>query len=212
MTPEYFKGDADEIKMDTSGSGPIDTIALALDQFFDEAFECSEFLLMLYDEGRMPFSDRVPREAFVNFLVQCIANANFIGTYESYLFLVNGIFGQGSSIFFEETDPGVVTMTISSEATTRFGFIVREISSGGDYEYFDIVTSNNETLEFVGFPGIDSEAELKRLLAEFIPAGIYADITLIFFSTSLFLVEDDDGESTIVDELNNDIIFFELGG
>lgn len=211
MTPQYFKGNAEERKVDYCGQGAMDLTGLSLDQFYIDAFECTDFLLMLYDEGRVPFSDRVPRAAFVNFLIQCIANANFIGTYESYIFLINGIFGEGSSIFFTETDPGVVTMIISSSATIRFGFVTRELVDGA-YEYFDMVTGAGETLEFAGLPGIDSEAELKQLLAEFIPAGIYADITLVIFTTYLFLVEDVDGESTINDGAGNDIIFFELGG
>lgn len=212
MTPQYFKGNADEIKIDTCGKDILDIQGLSLDQFFEGAFDSAAFLLMLYDEGRMPFSDRIPREAFVDFLIECIANANFIGSYESYLFLVTRIFGAGSTVFFEETAPGVLTMTISSESTLRSTFVVREFNAEGGYDFFDIVTSFGETLEFVGFPGIESESELNQLLAEFIPAGIYPDITLVFFSTSLFLVEDVDGESTIVDELDNDIIFFELGG
>lgn len=210
MTPQYFKGDAKEIKFDTVGKGPIDLTGLALDQFYDEAFDCAEFLLMLYDEGRVPFSDRVPRDAFVSFLIQCIANANFIGTYESYIFLVNGIFGEGSSIFFGTPVAGKITMIISSSSTANFTFVARELIDGG-YEYFDMVTGDGETLEFVGFPGIESEAELQQLLAEFIPAGIYADITLVIFTTFLFAV-DDGGDFTISDDLGNDIIFFELGG
>jgi hypothetical protein len=211
MTPQYFKGDADEVKMDAVGSPVMDLAGAALDQFFDEAFDSAGFLLMLYDEGRMPFSDRIPREAFIGFLVECIANANFLGTYESYIFLVNSVFGAGSSVFFEEVSPGVLTMTVSASNSVEFDFQVREFSDGA-YETFLIVTANDENIEFVGFPGIESEAELSQLLSEFVPAGIFPDITLVLFSTSLFLIEDDDGEATIVDELNNDIIFFELGG
>ena len=211
MTPQYFKGKANEIKMDNVVVPIMDQIALSKDQYFAQAFSVTDFLLMLYDSGRMPFSDRIAREAFIPFLNQSIANANFIGTYESYIFLIRSIFGADSGIFFEEVTPGVLTLTISSSNSSEFVFVAREIVDGA-YVETEIITSEGENLAFAGFPGIESEAELKSLLAEFTPAPIFADITLIFFSTALFLVEDDDGEFTIVDHENNDIIFFELGG
>lgn len=190
----------------------MDLTGNALDQYFNQAFESAEFLLMLYDEGRMPFSDRIPREAFISFLLEAMANANFIGSHESYIFLITRIFGAGSEVFFDpDHDPGVLKLTASATNTYNYDFIAREFIDGAFVES-NIVTDIGEQLEFAGFPGIESEAELKLLLSEFVPAGIYPDITLIIFSVSLFLVEDVDGESTIVDDLNNDIIFFELGG
>lgn len=211
MTPQYFKGDATEIKYYQSGSDIMDLQAGFLNEFFDNAFDNAAFLLMLYDEGRMPFSDRIPREAFISFLIECIANVNFIGSYESYIFLITRIFGAGSSVFFEETAPGVLTLTASATNTIDYDFVVRELIDG-EYVISQITTELDELVEFAGFPGIESEAELKQLLAEFVPAGIFPDITLIIFSISLFLVEDDDGFATVIDDQNNDIIFFELGG
>jgi hypothetical protein len=211
VTPQYFKGDATEIKYYQSGSDIMDLQAGFLDEFFEGAFDNAVFLLMLYDEGRMPFSDRIPREAFISFLIECIANVNFIGSYESYIFLITRIFGAGSSVFFEETAPGVLTLTASATNTIDYDFVVREVIDG-EYVVSELVTELDEQLIFAGFPGIESEAELNQLLSEFVPAGIYPDITLIIFSTSLFLVEESSVQSTIIDELNNDIIFFELGG
>lgn len=196
--------------MELVGQGPMDATGQALDSFFDEAFDCAAFLLMLYDEGRVPFSDRVPREAFVQFLIECIANANFIGTYESYIFLINAIFGANSGVFFEVTAAGVLTMTVSATNTVESGFQTRELIDD-QYVTSDIITNLGEELVFTGFPGINSEAELKQLLSEFVPAGIFQDIAMVIFSTSLFLVEDG-GEATIVDDQANDIIFFQLGG
>ena len=210
MSPQYFKGDADELKFDASGAEIMDFTSGELDSFLDGCFEAADFLLAMYDDGRMPFSDRIPRAAFIGFLIECIANANFVGSHESYIFLINSIFGGGSSVFFEHDTPGVLTMTVSATNTVDYDFVFREFIDGA-YVTSQAVTFNGELLEFTGFPGIESEAELKKLLAEFVPAGIYPDISLIIFTTSLFLV-DDGGSYTITDELFNDIIFFELGG
>lgn len=211
MTPQYFKGTAEELKIDAAAAPIFNLLSLDKDHFRDGAFDAIDFLLMLYDEGRMPFSDRIPREAFVAFLLEAIANATFIGSHESYIFLVDRIFGAGSSVFFDPAHaPGVLKMQVSASSSVGYTFLAREFN-GTSYDTFEIITAAGEELEFSGLPGIESESELVSLLSEFVPAGIYPDITLIIFATSLFAV-DDGGYFTLVDDENNDIIFFEIGG
>lgn len=206
MSVQYFKGDDQELKFYESAAPLMDATSADLSRFSEGAYTAADFLLMLYDEGRFPFSDRVPREAFVAFILGCISNSNFIGTYESYIFLVQSIFGAQSLISFDETDPGVLNMTVSTSSSLAFDFVVLDGST-----IYSLVTAEGETLSLFGIAGIENEAELNALLAEFVPAGIYPNIELVLFSTSLFLV-DDGGDYTIVDDDANDIIFFELGG
>lgn len=206
MSVQYFKGDETELKFYQAGAPLMDAISLDLTSFSEEAYAAADFLLMLYDEGRFPFSDRVPREAFVAFIMGCISNSNFIGTYESYIFLIQSIFGAQSTIFFDETDPGKLNLTVSTSSSLEFDFVVLDGST-----ITTLLTADGETLSLFGIAGIENEAELNALLAEFVPAGIYPNIELVLFSTSLFLV-DDGGDYTIVDDDANDIIFFELGG
>ena len=206
MSVQYFKGDETELKFYNSAAPLMDATSADLSAFSEDAYLAADFLLMLYDAGRFPFSDRVPRAAFVSFIKGCISNSNFIGTYESYIFLVKSIFGADSEVFFEETDPGVLNMTVSTTSSVAFDFVVLDGST-----ITTLLTAEGETLSLFGIAGIENEAELNALLAEFVPAGIYPNIELVLFSTSLFLV-DDGGDYTIVDDDANDIIFFELGG
>ena len=97
---QAFKGDAVEQQFQNAGRSPFDACTVSKDDFFQDGYTSADFLLMLYDAGRMPFSARVPRDAFVRFIRQAIPNFNFTGTFESYLFILNSIFGEAVEVLF----------------------------------------------------------------------------------------------------------------
>lgn len=208
---QKFKGDALELKMEAAASPAFDSCSAALDSFHDAAYVNSQFLLMLYDSGRMPFSDRVTREAFVGFFREALKNFPNTGTFEAYLFILRSIFGANTEVLFAVPDPGKIEILVDAEANLPFSFVAWSLV-GGQYVYDQVVTSDNEPLQFRSLSGIESEAELKALLAEIIPGGIWPDITLGVFEISDFIAEESGGDfSTIVDHLGNKIVFFETG-
>jgi len=210
MEPQFFKGDALELQMEEAGRNPLASSSAALDEFFENAYENAPFLLMLYDSGRMPFSDRVPRDSFVGFLRQAIPNFPVTGTFEAYLFIIKSIFGAESNVFFEVLGPGHLDMVVSSPATLEFELIAREIIDGV-IEESTVVTDDGFSIALRGIAGIDSEPELRMLLAELIPAGLVVDITMAVFSLYFFEALDDDELFGIVDHLDNQIVFYETG-
>ncbi len=206
---QNFKGDATELKMQLAASAPFDLCSAALDQFFAGGYDSSDFLLMLYDAGRMPFSDRVPRDSFVSFIAEAIPNFPVTGTFEAYIFILDAIFGDQTEVEFDVPSAGKLEMIVNAAASLDFDFQGREFSDSV-YTTFEIVTMDDETIQFTGISGIDSEAELTQLLAELIPAGIWPDIALTFFTLSEFVAEDPVGEFyTVVDWLGNQIVFYE---
>lgn len=208
---QNFKGDALELQIQEAGAEAFDRTELAVDQFLNGAFESGDFLLMLYDSGRMPFSARVPRTSFLAFLKQFLPNAPFTGTFESYLFILKAIFGDRTEVLFDVPAPGKLEMVVNVEASLEFDFEGREFVAGA-FQTFTILTDDGEQLQFRGLAGIDSEPELQQLLSELIPVGIYPDITLTVFTVSFFVAEDEDGNlDSVVDQAGNQIIFFELG-
>ncbi len=204
---QNFKGDTAELNIEAAGKPAFDVCSLALDEFFDQAYNTSDFLLALYDEGRMPFSARIPRSSFVAFIRQALQTFHVTGTFESYIFIVNAIFGSGSQILFDVTGPGELEMVINAAASLDFDFVGREFVDG-EYVAIDMITSIGEGIQFSGLSGIDSEAGLKSLLSELVPAGISPDISLVFFTLSYFI---SDAGDFMLDHLGNQIVFFELG-
>lgn len=210
---QNFKGDATEQKM-IGGMAPVFNLTNAsLDDFYANGFNCADFLLKMYDDRRMPFSDRIPRDAFVDFVRQAFENFPVTGTFEAYLLLLREIFGQTSEVNFIVPAPGKLEIDIAAISSSEFQFIGREFT-GGMFEYFDMIDSEGNLLTFRGIPGIDTLYELELLFAEIMPCGISPTIALTFYGY-YFFVADADGDDTLydmVDYAGNQIIFREIGG
>ncbi len=100
VNPEYFKGDEDELKFYNAAAPVMDKISDDLDLFFNGAYTASPFILMLYDDKRIPFAERIKRLAFVEFVKEMFSRYSFVGSFESYLFVLRAIFGAESEITF----------------------------------------------------------------------------------------------------------------
>lgn len=202
---QNFKGDASELKMQDVGNPILDLTDAALDDFYINGFDASPFLLMLYDEGRMPFSERINRDAFVDFVKQALINFPVIGTFESYLFVLKAVFGENTEIRFTVTGPGLLSIEVEAVANTEFQFVAREFVSGA-YVYYEVIDFEGDLLIFRGVAGIDTEYELVLLFSEIMPAGITPDISLAFVVISDW---EDDDDNLITDDYDNGIIFVE---
>lgn len=209
-TAKNFKGDASELKMRASAEPAFDLTGQALDQFYESGAESSAFLLMLYDEGRMPFSNRINREVFVTFIKQALANYPSTGTFEAYLFVLREVFGAESDFLFEVPAPGKLNISVNAVSDIVFGFLVREYSDG-ILSTFTLTTSDDEELLFRGLSGIENEHQFNLLFSEIMPAGIFPTLSLEFFSKSDFIGEDDDGIFGIITYADDSIIFVETG-
>lgn len=208
---QNFKGDALELKMQNVAGPVFDQTDLALNDFYEGAYESSPFLLMLYDEGRMPFSDRIPRDAFVDFIKEALRNFPVTGTYESYLFVLRSIFGADAEIFFDVPAAGKLTISINASTNTEYDFIAREFVDG-EYVFHEMIDYDLNTLTFRGIAGIESEYELSLLFSEIMPAGIFPTIQLTFISRYDFIGEDGDGIYDVITDIGDQIIFYEIGG
>lgn len=209
---QNFKGDELELQMRAAAERAFDICSDELDDYFDGAFEAADFLLMLYDSGRMPFSERVPRDSFVAFIKQAIPNAQFTGTFESYLFILESIFGTGTEVQFAVPAAGKLSLTVDVADTILYDMIGREFGAGG-FSNFSLITKDGDQIALSGLSGIDSQAELAQLLAELIPGGISPTITLTFFQLSRIVVDYDGAGSlfSLIDYLGNEIVFYEPG-
>jgi hypothetical protein len=206
---QKFKGDATELKVEASASPAFDLASLSKDQFLESGFTAAPFLLMLYDEGRMPFSDRIPRDSFVEFIQEALSRFPFTGTFDSYLFILEKVFGEGSGVLFDVPAAGKLEILVNAASSILSDLVAVELSSG-QYVTSELVNEDLALLQVSGISGIDSEYKLTQLLAELIPAGIFPDVTLAFYSIYDFIAEYG-GEHSMIDDLFNQIVFFEEG-
>lgn len=211
-TPQKFKGDALEVKMRAVAEPLFDITNIALDEFYENGFDAAPFLLMLYDEDRVPFSERIPRAAFVDFIRQALINFPVTGTFDSYLFVLRSIFGADTEIFFDVPDPGKLSIDVGALTNSEFDFVAREFIDG-EYVFYEMVDYDLNILTFRGLPGIETEYELNLLFSEIMPCGISPDITLQFVSRSFWIAEEPgDMFFDMIDSAYNNIIFYEVGG
>lgn len=212
MGAQNFKGDAIEQKMRAAGEPALDFTSLALDDFYEGGANSAAFILSLYDQGRLPFSQRIDRDVFVAFFQKAYENFPFIGSFESYIFILKEIFGAESEILFEVPAPGKLNISVNAVADVVYDAVVRELISSSAYDFFTLATLDNEDIVFRGIAGIETEYELGLLFAEIMPAGIYPTISLEFFTKSTFIGEDGDGVYDVTDNNTNQIVFIEIGG
>lgn len=210
MIPQLFKGDATEIKMKAVMDPVFDLTNTGLDDFYQNGFDCATFLLELYDADRMPFSERINRDAFIQFIKLALTNFPVIGTFESYIFILTSIFGVDSDVTFDVTAPGKLSISVDAYSEVMSDFIGRELTDGV-YSYFDMLTSDMDELQFRGISGIQTQYELQLLFSEIMPAGIIPTITLNF-QVEYFWLAQDGGPVDMLDSFGNDFIFIELGG
>lgn len=213
---QKFKGDALELKMIACAEPALSITGAALDDFYQGAYDADDFILGLYDAGRMPFSQRIGRDVFISFIKKALANFPTIGTFDSYLFILWEIFGTESEITFTVPAPGKLEIAVNAISDTTFESLVRELTpgSGGtsySYDLFTLSTMDGYDIAFRGISGIETEYELNLLFAEIIPAGIVPTISLEFFSKYVFITFEDD-PSEMITHLGDEIVFIEIGG
>jgi hypothetical protein len=181
---QNFKiGDEKELKMQASGEPAFASTEAALDQFYAEGPDSNAFVLSLYDQGRMPFSKRVSRAAFVDFFQEAVSRFPFAGSFESYIFILQQLFGADSTIEFTVPAPGKLEIEVNAAVDILHEAMVRELDEEGTgYTLFNLADSEGDDIVFSGVSGIETEYELQLLLAELIPGGIFPTITLNFGS------------------------------
>lgn len=204
METQKFKGDATELKYEAAAAPAFDLMSSALDDFLAGGYDSAPFLLMLYDQKRIPFSDRINRDAFVVFIREALKRFPFFGNFDTYLFVLRAIFGSDAQIIFQVTAPGKLSISINAVAALTFRFIT-------SLDPFTVVTMDGEQILFRGLTGIDTQYELELLFSELMPAGIIPDIALTFYEFFPFIANDVGETWNITDTFGNRILFWQVG-
>lgn len=201
MTQKY-KGDALELKFDEAGKPAMAICGAALDDYYENAYSAQEFLLMLYDQGRMPFGSKIPRDDFVRFIIEAIPGFAVTGTFRMMIFLFKSLFGELTDIIFTVPAPGRLQVDVNASTLLEFNAIFVE----QDGETGNIIDHTGNELVFSAVSGIDTQYEFNQIMSEIFPAGIYPEVTLSFFTQYQWI---DDVGDNIVDTFGNNIVFVE---
>lgn len=175
--PQFFKGDATELKYYESGRTISDILSGQKTEFLNEAYGCFVLGELLYDNNYAPLSNAIPREIFRESFATIFEAFLTAGSFESYLIVFRNIFGDDVDVQFTVPAPGKLEIVIVATGLAIYGMTVREIVDD-EYEYFTLIDDEGDRIVLQAVKGFESQYELEQMLFEMVPAGIYTEITL----------------------------------
>lgn len=178
MTPQFFKPtDETEKKFYQIVKTVFDILALERSTFFSNAYICDKLGEIIWDSKRAPLTNAMKREIFSTSFEGIVDAFISAGTFESYLTVFRKIFGEDVEVTFTVPAPGKLNIDIVASGVEISDFIAREIIED-EYQYFDVVTQDDEEIVFQTVKSFTSQYELEQMLYEMVPGGIYTEITL----------------------------------
>lgn len=185
--PQFFKGDATELKYYNSGLTISDQMSAQKSLFYDDAYACFVLGELLYDNDYAPLARAIPRDIFRESFATVFDAFLTAGSFESYLTVFRNIFGDEVEVEFvadnltTPPDPllgaGRLQINIVAAGFQISNFITRYIENN-EYVFDTIIDDEGDNIVFQTVKGFESEYELKQMLFEMVPNGIYTEITL----------------------------------
>lgn len=175
--PQYFKGDATELKFDGAAATTLTGIELQRDDFLEGAYDAGPLGDLIYDNRRAPLANAIPKEIFRLAFKEIFEAFVKVGTAEAYLTVFRKIFGDDVEVEFTVPAPGKLTIDILAAGVELTDFITRYIQDN-QYLYDNIVTQGGDQIVFQSIKGFQSQYDLEQMLFEMVPAGIFTDINL----------------------------------
>lgn len=175
---QYFKGDAQELKVDAGGTEIMDAIGAQLDLFFDECYEAYPLGDVLFESGRTPLANAIPQDIFRSSFPAIYDAFVAAGTFEAYLFVFEQIFGSDVTVTFTVPAAGKLNIDILAAGIELNNFASREIEEN-EFVYSDIIEElHTDEIMFQTIVGFKSQYELEQMLYEMVPAGVFTVISL----------------------------------
>lgn len=174
---QFFKGDEQEIKTYESCLPAFQEIGIQKDLFFEGANSCFALGDIIWKSGRSPLANAIPEDVFRECFFAIFESFTFAGTFESYLTVFRAVFGEDVGVVFSVPSPGRLNIDITATGL-QINQLIGRMVDGGGYLIEQIVDRNGDYLVGRSFKGLESEYEIKQMLFEMVPGGIYTLITL----------------------------------
>lgn len=165
---QYFKGDDVEIKLSGSAQAVFENLQTELTAWFNDAYDGAGLGAILYDNNLVPLSQTIARDVFIKNYGEILRRWEYVGSFESYLYVFMQIFGPNTQITFEKLAPGALKIYIVTDQT---GFINWLTQQGQE-----IRTQSGQPLMFKQVLGIENFYEVQGVLDSLNPAGIYLEV------------------------------------
>ena len=172
---QYFKGDNLEMNMAGAAYEVLGRLREEMRAWFDGAYSSAGLGEILYDNHLVPLTRAVARDIFIKNYGSILKKWEYVGSFESYLYVFTQIFGPDTAISFNKLAPGALEINITTKQTQLFGWL----ASLNSDDYVSDHEGNHLNLRQV--VGIGDFYEVQSVLDSLNPAGIFlrVNFTLI---------------------------------
>lgn len=167
---QYFKGDDVEIKISGSAQVVFQDLQTELTAWFNDAYNSAGLGAILYDRNLVPLSQTIARDVFIKNYGEILRRWEYVGSFESYLFVFMQIFGPKTQITFEKLAPGALKIYIVTDQTGFINWLSQKAQ--------EIRTQSGQPLMFKQILGIENFYEVQGVLDSLNPAGIHLEVDL----------------------------------
>lgn len=165
---QYFKGDDVEIKLSGSAQAVFQNLQTELTAWFNDAYNSAGLGAILYDRNLVPLSQTIARDVFIKNYGEILRRWEYVGSFESYLYVFMQIFGPKTQITFEKLAPGALKIYIVTDQTGFINWLSQKAQ--------EIRTQSGQPLMFKQVLGIENFYEVQGVLDSLNPAGIHLEI------------------------------------
>lgn len=171
---QYFKGDELELKIEGAAKPVFDRLFTELKAWFDGAYSSAGLGEVLYDNNLVPLTRAVARDIFIKNYGQILEKWEYVGSFESYIYVFTQIFGPGTVITFNRLAPGALEINITAQQTQLFAWLANlQASQSGQEEASYITDNGGRRIALRTVVGIGDFYEVQSVLDSLNPAGIF---------------------------------------
>ena len=174
---QFFKGDEQEQRFAAVGEAITTQLSAQRSDFTTGAYTAFPLGELLYDTGRAPLANAIPREIFREAFYTIFESFLSAGTFESYLTVFRNIFGEAVEVTFTVPAPGKLEIDIVAAGIELYDIVARQIV-GDELVIYEIIDDEGDNIAAQAVKGFESQYELEQMLFEMVPAGIYTQISL----------------------------------
>jgi len=153
-------------------------IVASRDEFYDESYEAFDLGHVLYDSNRDPMSGVILRENFARSFFEIHSLFTRPGTFEFYLDVFRRIWGNDVDVQFVIPGDGRLQINIEALASYLEQFHARRIVDNA-YVYDPVIDHEGDKIMFQTSIGIKTQAEIRALMRELSPYGVFVEANLI---------------------------------
>lgn len=165
---EYFKGDDLELKISGSSAEVFYKLQEELTAWFNDAYNSAGLGGILHDNNLVPLSQTIARDVFIKNYGEILRRWEYVGSFESYLYVFMQIFGPKTQINFERLRPGALKIYIVTDQTGFINWLSQKSQ--------EIRTQSGQPIMFKQVLGIENFYEVQGVLDSLNPAGISLEV------------------------------------